>query len=77
LIVTNLHEETQEDDVFDSFSKFGEIKSLHLNMDRKTGYAKGYALIEYANFEEAQTAIKEMNGEEIYDKKVKVDWAFQ
>ena len=31
-------------------------------MDRKTGYAKGYALIEYENFEEAETAIKEMNG---------------
>jgi len=31
-------------------------------MDRKTGFAKGYALIEYANFEEAQSAINEMNG---------------
>lgn len=46
-------------------------------MDRKTGYAKGYALIEYSNFQEAQTAIREMNGEEIYDKKITVDWAFQ
>jgi RNA-binding protein 8A len=32
-------------------------------MDRKTGYAKGYALIEYESFEEADSAIKEMNGE--------------
>jgi RNA-binding protein 8A len=77
LIVSNLHEETQEDDVFDSFSKYGEIKSLHLNMDRKTGYAKGYALIEYAGFEEAQAAIREMQGEELYDRKLTVDWAFQ
>lgn len=61
LIATNLHEEIQEDDVFDAFSKYGEIKSLHLNMDRKTGYAKGYALIEYANVEEANAAIREMN----------------
>ena len=46
-------------------------------MDRKTGYAKGYALIEYANLEEAEEAIKNMNGEEIYERKVKVDWAFR
>lgn len=63
--------------MFDVFSKFGEIKSLHLNMDRKTGYAKGYALIEYASFDEASSAIKEMNGYELYDKPMTVDWAFQ
>ncbi len=77
LIATGLHEEIQEDDVFDAFSKFGEIKSLHLNLDRRTGYAKGYALIEYASFDEASSAIKEMNGHELYEKKMIVDWAFQ
>ena len=45
-------------------------------MDRKSGYAKGYALIEYEKFEEAEKAIKGMNGNEIYEKTVKVDWAF-
>jgi RNA-binding protein 8A len=46
-------------------------------MDRKTGFAKGYALIEYADFEEATNAIRDMNGQEIYEKQVRVDWAFQ
>jgi RNA-binding protein 8A len=62
VIVTNLHEESMEDDIFDIFSKFGEVKSIHLNMDRKTGYAKGYALIEYQTYEEAHNTIKEMSG---------------
>ena len=52
-----------EDDIFDIFSKFGQVKSIHLNMDRRTGYAKGYALIEYEEYEEAEAAIKQMNGE--------------
>ena len=68
LIITNLNEEIQEDDLFDAFSKFGEIKSLHLNLDRKTGYAKGYALVEFGSFDEASQVIREMSGQVILDK---------
>jgi RNA recognition motif-containing protein len=33
--------------------------------------------VEYATFEEASEAIKDMNGQEIMEKHVSVDWAFQ
>lgn len=37
---------------------------------------QGYALIEYESFEEAQAAIRAMNGTQLLTKTIFVDWAF-
>ena len=77
IIVTGLHEELQEEDLQDTFSEHGEIKNCVLNVDRRTGYVKGYALLEYASIEEAKRTITSFNGTEIAGKSIKVDWAFK
>lgn len=60
----------------DLFSEYGNVQNIHLNLDRRTGYAKGYALIEYGTAQEAQYAVTEANGLDVLGKNIEVDFTF-
>ncbi|CBQ68985.1 related to RNA-binding protein 8A [Sporisorium reilianum SRZ2] len=77
IVVTNVHEEATEEEVMDKFLDYGNVKSCHLNLDRRTGYVKGYALLEFAEQDEAQAAIQACSdGLTLLDEELKADFAF-
>jgi RNA-binding protein 8A len=50
---------------------------MNANLDRKTGYLKGYTMIEYESLLEAQEACKKLNGSSFLGKPIVVDFAFK
>ena len=77
VFVWNVHEEAQEEDILDAFGEYGEVRNIHVNLDRRTGFVKGYVLIEYAQRTEADAAIKAMNGADMLGQTLGCDFAFR
>ena len=76
VFVWNVHEEAQEEDILDAFGEYGDVRNIHVNLDRRTGFVKGYVLIEYAERKEADAAIKAMNGADMLGQTLGCDFAF-
>eukprot|EP00455_Lapot_gusevi_P030438 TRINITY_DN3276_c0_g1_i1.p1 TRINITY_DN3276_c0_g1~~TRINITY_DN3276_c0_g1_i1.p1 ORF type:complete len:177 (+),score=33.47 TRINITY_DN3276_c0_g1_i1:61-591(+) len=77
LIVTGVHEEATEQDIEEKFGEFGEMLQIVLNLDRRTGFVKGYALVEFKRYDDADNARRALNDTDILEQKVSVDWAFK
>ena len=77
VFVWNVHEEAQEEDILGAFGEYGDVRNIHVNLDRRTGFVKGYVLIEYAERKEADAAIKAMNGADMLGQTLGCDFAFR
>jgi len=75
LYVGNLSFNTTEETLRALFAEFGQIESVNLITDRYTGRSRGFAFVEMSNDQEAQEAIKSLNGKQVDDREIKVDKA--
>lgn len=76
IFVSNLNEEVTEDEVQDKFSDFGRVRDFRLNLDHRTGYVKGYALVEFEEYQQAVQAVGELDGKMWLGNKLALDFCF-
>lgn len=72
IYVGNLGYGVTNDTLSEKFAEFGNVDSAKVIMDRDTNRSKGFAFVEMSTDEEAQNAIKSLNGSEFEGRQMNV-----
>ena len=72
LYVGNLPWTFNNNQLSDTFKKHGNVISAKVVMDRETGKSKGFGFVEMENENDANSAIKALNGSEVNGRKLVV-----
>ncbi|HEB54574.1 MAG TPA: RNA-binding protein, partial [bacterium] len=76
LYVGNLSFQTTEDVLRDAFAADGrEVAEVKIMLERDTGRSRGFAFVEMATDQDAQSAIEAMNGAELDGRPLRVNEA--
>jgi len=75
LFVGSLAYSATDDDLQQAFAAVGTVVSAKVIMDRDSGRSKGFGFVEMSTEDEAQAAIKELNGKEIAGRQITVNEA--
>jgi len=75
IYVGNLSPDTTEGDLREVFSPFGQVATATIIKDKFTNQARGFGFVEMPVKSEAQTAIQELNGNQLKGKSISVSEA--
>ena len=75
LYVGGLPYSTTENDLTEAFSVAGQVVSAAIITDKMSGRSKGFGFVEMSTEEEAQEAIKKLNGSDMGGRNITVDEA--
>ncbi|RJR40820.1 MAG: RNA-binding protein [Desulfobacteraceae bacterium] len=75
IYVGNLSYTVTEDELRQTFEAFGQVTSASIIKDKFSGQSKGFGFVEMPSSEEAQAAIKALNGKEMKGRSLNVNEA--
>lgn len=75
LFVGSLSWNTDDQGLYDAFSRFGEIREAKVVTDRDSGRSRGFGFVTFTDASAAQKALQEMNGAELDGRTLNVDVA--
>lgn len=75
VFVGSLSWDTTEDGLRAAFEQIGEVSDVHIAIERETGRSRGFGFVTFANEDDAQRAINEMNGASLDGRTLRVDTA--
>jgi RNA recognition motif-containing protein len=75
LYVGNISYSMKEEELRKSFGQYGEVVSVKIIIDKRTGKSKGYGFVEMDSDASADEALKNMNGKELAGRNIKVNKA--
>lgn len=75
LYVGNLPKDVERQELQDFFQDAGEMLSVKVITDRKTGKCRGFGFVTVKNDEQADSIIEAYNGKEFKDSEIKIEKA--
>ncbi len=75
IYVGNLNYRVDENDLQDIFEEYGAVNDVKIVMDKFSGRSKGFGFVTMENSEEANKAIKELNGATFENRQMVVNEA--
>lgn len=75
LYVGNLTYDVTDSNLEGLFTPHGTVQSAQVIMDRDTNRSKGFGFVEMSNDQEAQTAMKALNGQQVGGRALTVNEA--
>ena len=71
----NLSYQLTEEQLREAFAAFGEVASAKIIIDRATGQSKGFGFVEMPSKEEAEEAVRQLDGTPLGGRNIRVNEA--